>query len=150
MTDDATLAGPALSPERPEVLPTLESRAETMGGAPRSREDKPVGRGTEVGATWCSTASARAGWGVVYAAYDPELDRKVAVKLLQPAPGGGADATGRTRLMREAQALAKLSRPHVVTRGSDWSQVSCHRGHPQPMSASTRGSSLRSDMTTVA
>src|SRR5688500_15524563 len=50
--------------------------------------------------------------GVVYAAYDPELDRKIALKLLH------ADSTssrGRTRLLREAKAIAKLSHPNVVT-----------------------------------
>ncbi len=52
------------------------------------------------------------GMGVVYAAYDPELDRKVAVKLLHADVSTGSE--GRTRLMREAQALAKLSHPNVV------------------------------------
>ena len=49
--------------------------------------------------------------GEVYAAYDPELDRKVAIKLLRVR----GDAQGRVRLMREAQAIAKLSHPNVVT-----------------------------------
>src|SRR5688572_2301118 len=49
--------------------------------------------------------------GVVYAAYDPSLDRKVAVKLLLP---GRAGTTGHSRLLREAQAMAKLSHPNVV------------------------------------
>ncbi|HVQ26959.1 MAG TPA: hypothetical protein VMV01_17340, partial [Planctomycetota bacterium] len=43
------------------------------------------------------------GMGVVYTAYDRELDRKVAVKLLR----GEHDAAGQARLAREAQALAK-------------------------------------------
>jgi tetratricopeptide (TPR) repeat protein len=49
--------------------------------------------------------------GEVYAAYDPELDRKIAIKLLR-ARGDSAD--GGTRLLREAQAIAKLSHPNVV------------------------------------
>jgi tetratricopeptide (TPR) repeat protein len=52
------------------------------------------------------------GMGVVYAAYDPELDRKVAVKLLHADESRGSE--GRVRIMREAQALAKLSHPNVV------------------------------------
>ncbi|MEM7156527.1 MAG: serine/threonine-protein kinase [Myxococcota bacterium] len=55
------------------------------------------------------------GMGVVYAAYDPELDRKVALKLLLPASGGSHSSDGRARLVREAQALAKLEHPNVVS-----------------------------------
>ncbi|WAS90654.1 serine/threonine-protein kinase [Nannocystis punicea] len=52
------------------------------------------------------------GMGVVYAAYDPELDRKIALKLVLPSRSG-VDG-GRARLLREAQALARLSHPNVV------------------------------------
>jgi tetratricopeptide (TPR) repeat protein len=51
--------------------------------------------------------------GEVFAAYDPELDRKVALKLL--AHRHGRHAGARARLRREAQALAKLEHPNVVT-----------------------------------
>jgi eukaryotic-like serine/threonine-protein kinase len=50
--------------------------------------------------------------GVVYAAYDPELDRQVALKLLRPR--GRQPEELRGRLLREAQALARLSHPNVV------------------------------------
>src|SRR5262245_12913856 len=54
--------------------------------------------------------------GVVYSAYDPELDRKVALKLLRVTQGRkGADLDAkRTRLLREAKAIARLSHPNVV------------------------------------
>ena len=60
------------------------------------------------------TLLGHGGMGVVYAAYDPELDRKVALKLLLPQAGGGPHSVGRVRLLREAQALGKLAHPNVV------------------------------------
>jgi serine/threonine protein kinase len=53
----------------------------------------------------------RGGMGEVYAAYDPELDRKVAIKVLRARAG---NTEGRARLLREAQAIAKLQHPNVV------------------------------------
>src|SRR6185369_13822250 len=47
------------------------------------------------------------GMGIVYAAYDPELDRKIALKLLRPDLGDAATVgASRARLLREAQAMA--------------------------------------------
>lgn len=53
------------------------------------------------------------GMGVVYSAYDPELDRRVALKLLRAHKGRDTD-TSRSSLKREARALARLSHPNVV------------------------------------
>ncbi|MCB9701905.1 MAG: serine/threonine protein kinase [Myxococcales bacterium] len=50
--------------------------------------------------------------GEVYSAHDRELDRQVAIKFLQP---GLASEGLRVRLRREAQAMARLSHPNVVT-----------------------------------
>src|SRR5262249_26844631 len=47
--------------------------------------------------------------GTVYAAYDPRLDRKVAVKVLH-----AADAAANARVLAEARALGKLAHPNVV------------------------------------
>ncbi|MFO0560940.1 MAG: serine/threonine-protein kinase [Polyangiales bacterium] len=54
--------------------------------------------------------------GVVYAAYDPPLDRRVAIKLLRPssAMSKHAQDTLRQRLLREARALAKVAHPNVI------------------------------------
>jgi tetratricopeptide (TPR) repeat protein/predicted Ser/Thr protein kinase len=51
------------------------------------------------------------GMGLVMAAYDRELDRRVALKLLRP----GISRSGEARMRREAQALAQLQHPSVVT-----------------------------------
>ncbi|MBS0658931.1 MAG: serine/threonine protein kinase [Verrucomicrobia bacterium] len=53
------------------------------------------------------------GMGVVYQAYDPELDRQVAIKLLHPDPDVDV-SEHRARLLREAQAMARLNHPNVV------------------------------------
>jgi len=52
--------------------------------------------------------------GVVYSAYDPELDRKLALKLLHPRSSSRENKATRNRLRREAQALARLTHPNVV------------------------------------
>lgn len=52
----------------------------------------------------------RGAFGTVYAAYDPKLDRKVALKII---PRAGADSE--ERMLREARAMARVSSPHVVT-----------------------------------
>src|SRR3569623_46089 len=54
----------------------------------------------------------RGGMSVVYAAYDPALDRRVALKGVR---ADQLSATHQARLHREAQALARLSHPSVVT-----------------------------------
>ena len=50
--------------------------------------------------------------GIVYSAYDPTLDREVALKLIA-VPSG--DAAALERVEREARALARLRHPNVVT-----------------------------------
>ncbi|HVR61681.1 MAG TPA: tetratricopeptide repeat protein, partial [Polyangia bacterium] len=78
-------------------------------------EAEPPARGSSIGRYVVLGLVGKGAMGEVYAAYDPELDRKVAVKLLRIRPGNGVSVTeGRTRTLREAQAIAKLSHPNVV------------------------------------
>jgi tetratricopeptide (TPR) repeat protein len=51
--------------------------------------------------------------GIVLAARDPDLDRRVALKLLRAEASLDASAA-RDRLLREAQAMARLQHPNVV------------------------------------
>ncbi len=53
----------------------------------------------------------RGGMGIVLRAYDPELQRTVALKVLSP---GGADERARVRFVREAQAAAGITHDNVV------------------------------------
>ncbi|MFV8752751.1 serine/threonine-protein kinase [Nannocystaceae bacterium ST9] len=52
------------------------------------------------------------GMSIVYRAYDPELDRQIALKLLRPDDPD--DREGSARLVREARAMAKISHPNVA------------------------------------
>jgi tetratricopeptide (TPR) repeat protein/predicted Ser/Thr protein kinase len=54
------------------------------------------------------------GMGVVYMAYDEQLDRRIALKLLVNDARDEHASLGGQRLLREAQAMAKLSHPNVV------------------------------------
>ncbi|HVE86483.1 MAG TPA: protein kinase, partial [Myxococcales bacterium] len=80
---------PTLPPSPPPPGPQLLSGGTAVG---RYVILRPVGTG---------------GFGVVYAAYDPKLDRKIALKLLHTP-------VSQDRLLREAQAMARLSHPNVT------------------------------------
>ncbi len=69
-------------------------------------------RGRSIGRYLLLAQIGAGAMGLVFAAYDPELDRRVALKILKHASGDVAAA--RKRLQREAQALAKLGHPNVV------------------------------------
>jgi tetratricopeptide (TPR) repeat protein/tRNA A-37 threonylcarbamoyl transferase component Bud32 len=101
----------------------LGSLVPTAGGTGdgRGEEQAAAGvleRGTSVGRYMVLERIGEGGMGEVYSAYDPELERKVAIKVIRPeTEAQGSDDSGafRTRLLREAQALARLSHPNVVT-----------------------------------
>ncbi|MCA9686497.1 MAG: serine/threonine protein kinase, partial [Myxococcales bacterium] len=79
----------------------------SQGGPPLDDLPRPqeIGHYTVIGTLGAG------GMGVVYVAHDRRLDRRVALKLLRRADAG---ETARARLLREAQAMARLSHPHVV------------------------------------
>ena len=58
---------------------------------------------------------AAGGMGVVDTAFDTKLQRKVAIKRLREAAGGPTGERRRKRFLREAQMLASLSHPNVLT-----------------------------------
>ena len=81
-------------------------------------QDRPswrlLARGTNLGRYVLLDPVGRGGMGVVYSAFDPELDRKVAIKFLRPGKGANPVAA-RPQLLAEAQAIARLSHPNIVT-----------------------------------
>jgi tetratricopeptide (TPR) repeat protein len=90
--------------------------ASPLDGAPVEVDALWLPRGTAVGRFLVLERIGQGGMGVVYAAYDPQLERKVALKMLradETEPGTMAKER-RERLMREAKALARLAHPNVV------------------------------------
>jgi eukaryotic-like serine/threonine-protein kinase len=89
------------------TVPSTEFSPEELAGADVPAPGQTVGRFVVV------RPLGAGAMGLVLAAYDPALDRKVALKLVQQ--DASSDSAGRQRLLREAQAMARLSHPNVVT-----------------------------------
>jgi eukaryotic-like serine/threonine-protein kinase len=71
----------------------------------------PVAGGQAIGRYIVIEKLGEGGMGLVLRAYDPKLGREVALKILKP---GSVSEERRARLVREAQAMAKLTHPNVV------------------------------------
>ena len=93
MSEDA-LAKTETAAATPTVAEPVASRRAALQKLGRYRIERELGAG---------------GMGVVYAAFEPELERKVALKVLHPERRASSP-----RLLREARALAKLQHPNVV------------------------------------
>lgn len=119
--EDETLLAMIEGRVRGEALSALDSHLDAcascraavamLGSGPRPRE-RALARGEALGRFLVIEPVGEGAMGVVYAAFDPELERKVALKVLHAERG---DAKARARLVREAQAMARLSHPNVVT-----------------------------------
>src|SRR5579859_1855890 len=91
---------------------------------PRSRPPTAIGLqpGTVVGRYVVVQTLGRGGMGAVVLAYDTQLARRVALKILLTRV---ASEEARVRMLREAQAMAQLSHPNVV----DIYDVGTHEGN---------------------
>ncbi len=101
---------------RASSLPEVEPH-EREGSTERGSDDGLAGllpaalmRGTTIGRYLVVGTLGAGAMGVVHAAFDPELDRKIALKLLRSRVGKGSNE----RLVREARATARLAHPNVV------------------------------------
>ncbi len=97
-------------------LPRTESLAPYLDQATDNRANSVFQRGACLGRYVVLRAIGSGGMGNVYAAYDPELDRKVALKVLRADVLLSEEREeAQSRLRREAQATAKLNHPNVVS-----------------------------------
>jgi eukaryotic-like serine/threonine-protein kinase len=82
-------------------------------GPSSHRASSVVAEGARVGRYVVLERIGEGGMGVVLRAYDPKLRREIALKVMRPSTKmrGGE---GQQRMLREAQALARLNDPHVV------------------------------------
>jgi tetratricopeptide (TPR) repeat protein/tRNA A-37 threonylcarbamoyl transferase component Bud32 len=84
-----------------------------LAGLVDPRGPPPLARGSTVSRYVVRERIGAGAMGMVYAADDPELGRQVALKVLRPE--GRQHEELQQRLLREAQALARLSHTNVVT-----------------------------------
>jgi eukaryotic-like serine/threonine-protein kinase len=87
-------------------LDTCASCRDVVSQLARTREDVLV-RGRAVGRYVIGDLLGSGAMGRVYSAWEPDLDRRVAIKIVRDAARG--------RALREAQAMARLNHPNVVT-----------------------------------
>ncbi|QSQ26164.1 tetratricopeptide repeat protein [Pyxidicoccus parkwayensis] len=97
----------------PQTTPVVPAERPQPRRSTAPEAERPLVRGTTVERYVLLKPIGQGGMGVVYAAYDPDLDRKVALKLLHAGLSGPLE-NGRARLLREAQAMARVSHPNVI------------------------------------
>lgn len=93
------------SPSDPKVDPAVMETIAVASGGPSGSIGARLGRYVII------DLLGTGGMGVVFSAFDPQLDRRVAIKVLKEGVG---DQLDRQRLLREAKAMAKLTHANVV------------------------------------
>lgn len=116
----------ALCAEHPDLAENIRAHLELT--ATLQRDEDPIAALVASGVLAASDSPAsrarlgdyevkrqigRGGMGIVVEAYDPQLDRTVALKVLRPDLA--ADRTCRKRFEIEARAAAATQHPHVIT-----------------------------------
>jgi eukaryotic-like serine/threonine-protein kinase len=92
----------------------VEHEVDADGSLPGAASPRLFPLGTVLGRYELLERIGAGGTGVIYRARDPQLERDVAVKLLRPDLTHTA-TNARSRLLREAQAMARLAHPNVVS-----------------------------------
>ncbi len=103
---EATVSGSGATVQRSSEEPTVIAgdRPAGSGRAPA------LDRGSVLGRYVVLSPLGSGAMGAVFLAYDPRLERRVALKLLHGVP----TESQRRRFEREARAMAKIAHPHVV------------------------------------
>ncbi len=123
--------------ERDDAVRLAQLRAQLL-----DRHDSPV----RIARFTLVRPLGKGGMGTVYEAYDPELDRAVAIKVVRVREADAIaplrDADGRARLLEEGRALARLVHPNVVT----VHEVGTHEGEAFVVMELVKGPNLRAWM----
>ncbi len=99
-----------------------------------------IAPGTRLGPFHIADLLGAGGMGAVYRAYDPRLQRHVAIKVL--APGFGSDPDRLRRFEQEALAVARLAHPNILA----VHDVGTHEGSPYLVTELLEGETLREAM----
>jgi len=111
--------------------------AAALAGVEGERPDPQEPRGRLVSRYVLLECLGAGGMGLVYSAFDPQLERKVALKLIRPDAVRSPEV--RARLVAEAKAMARVSHPNVVT----VYDAGIHEGQPFVTMQLVVGGSLR-------
>src|SRR5690349_7416382 len=106
-----------VGPHRRRVGPTTQVDHDTddPDDDASSSQANWLARGEKIGRYVVLECLGAGGMGVIYSAWDPKLDRKLAIKVVRGRDGRVGSTRGRARLLREGQALARLRHPNVIT-----------------------------------
>jgi predicted Ser/Thr protein kinase len=111
--DELAQTAPAPSSKPDDPLGRTATHAPTGPGDGNAKaSEKPAALGKTLGKYRLERELGAGGMGVVHAAFDPDLERRVAIKVLHDQHGNDAH---KQRLLREARAMARLTHPNVVT-----------------------------------
>src|SRR5262244_4114666 len=124
-------AGPATT-----AMPSEPVAAETSHSP-----DAPLALGTRIGRYVVFAPLGRGAMGTLYTGYDPDLERKVAIKLIRVDCSGDLDAWSR---FDEGKALARLSRDRAHFPAGRPGSCSRPRRRPDPRRFQARECPVRS------